>query len=407
MLVDLKKNKFILQLSSFHLITSFAFAIILPFMSLIMLEKGLNTTQITTFFAIFTLGVFIFSPIIGRLSDEISRKKIIFFGLFFEIIFLSIYFFSNNLYLIYISRFLEAIAYSSIFFVMIGILEDNIIEKRGFYTGLYMSIGMIGTVLGPIIAGYIGNYSTNKILLLISIFLIIFSIIFLFFVPEKTKRKTREISKSDFNPLKQIEHFLKFRELKGMAILGILMNSKGEIYNIFFPILVVNTLNLPISYLGFLLSIPLVFHVLQFYFGRISDSVSAEFGVLLGVFFAANSIIFLPFVTQIYQLVILLILYGIGSSIWNVNAWTLMANIAKKYDIEGEIISTYVSISKLGVFFSTLASAYLVNLFGIQITLSISGIIIIVSTIIVYFLFKPIFHHESKKSIFHKFIEKN
>jgi len=407
MLFDLyKKNPNAIKFSSFNLVSSFAFSMIIPFMSLILLEKGFSTSQITYFFAIFTFGVFAFSPIIGKLSDEIGRKKIIYMGLSFEIIFFLIYFFSDNLYLIYFSRFLDAIAYSSIFFVMISAFEDMIEEKRGFWTWIYMSIGTIGSLLGPIIAGLIANYTTNKILLLISPFLILFSIIFLLFIPEKRKNK-KKVTKSDFNPISKINHFLSFRELRGMGILGILMNSKGEIYNIFFPILVVKVLNLPTYYVGFLISIPIFFHILQFYFGKIGDNISPEFGVLLGVFLAAGSIFFLPFVNNLYSLILLLIIYGIGGSIWNVNAWVLMGNIAKKYDIEGEVVGTYVSVSKIGVFFSTLASAFIVERIGIENTLSYFGIAIIISIGLVYFFFKPIFHHESKKNIFNKIIEKH
>jgi len=192
-----------------------------------------------------------------------------------------------------------------------------------------------------------------------------------------------------------------------MGLLGILMNSKAEIYNIFFPILIVTTLELPVYYVGLFLSIPIFFHIFQFYFGKIGDNISAEFGVLLGVFIAANSIIFLPFIENIFQLIILLIAYGIGGSIWNVNAWVLMGNIAKKYDIEGEIIGTYVSISKLGVFFATLASAYIISKFGIEQTLAIFGISIILGTILVYFLFQPIFHHKKHKHVFHKIMKKH
>ncbi len=400
-----KENKLMLQFSSFHLISSFAFTLFIPFMSLIMLDKGLTTSQITYFFAIFTFGIFFFSPIIGKISDEIGRKNIILIGLSFEIFALFLYYIINNIYLLYLIRFFDAIAYSSIFFVMIGAFEDLIQTKRGFWTGFYMSIGTIGSLLGPIIAGYIVGFTTNKILLLISCGLIIFAIIFLITIPEKRKEK-KKITKSDFNPLSEIKHFLKFRELKGMGILGILMNSKGEIFNIFFPILIISTLKLPYEQLGLLISIPVFFHIFQVYFGKIGDKISSEFGVLFGVFLSASSIFFLPYVNSLIGLIILLSIMGIGGSIWNVNAWVLMGNIAKKYRMEGEIVGTYVSISKLGVFFATLASAYIVDKFGIETTLQLFSISILIGISIAYIFFKPIFHHESNKNIFYKILEK-
>lgn len=401
-----KENKLILQFSSFHLISAFAFTMFIPFMSLILLEKGLTTSQITYFFAIFTFSGFFFSPIIGKISDSIGKKNIMLAGLSFEMISMPSYFFINNIYILYFIRFFDAIAYSAVFFVMLSAFEDLIEEKRGFWTGLFLSIGTIGSLIGPIIAGFIADWNSNKILLLVSSGLMIFSFLFLLTIPEnKKKENKKKFSKSDFNPLTEIKHFLKFRELIGMGILGILMNSKGQIYAIFFPILVIETLKLPYSYLGFLISIPIFFHIFQVYFGKIGDNISSEFGVILGVLLAASSIFFLPYINNLFELIILLSIYGIGSSIWNVNAWVLMGNIAKKYDIEGEIVGTYVSISKIGMFFTTLVSAYLVEKFGIGNTLQMFAIMVLIGVVIVYFFFKPIFHHESHKSIFHKVIK--
>jgi len=109
-----------------------------------------------------------------------------------------------------------------------------------------------------------------------------------------------------------------------------------------------------------------------------------------------------PYVSSITMLVLMLIVFGIGSSIWNVNTWTLMGNLGKENEIEGEINGTYMSIAKLGVFLTTLTSASLINFFGIERTLQLFSIIIFVGITITYFFFEPIFHHKKKKSHFHK-----
>lgn len=402
-----KKNDLVMAFSSFNLVSSLGIFLIVPFLSLILLEKGFTTAQITYFFAIYSLGIFLFSPIIGRISDEIGKKKVIFFGLIFEFLFLLSYFFIDTFEVLIVLRFLEAIAFSSIFFVLLSAFQDMITEKRGFWTGIYMSLGTIGAVLGPIIAGYISGLSSSKILLLVGAGVLIFSFIFLFFIPEqKPKTKKKKVTKSDFNIFSEFCTFLKFRELRGMAILGILMNSKNEIYLIFFPILITSVMGFSNEVLGFLLVVPIVSKIFQFYFGKIADNISSEFGVMLGVFLSCVAIIFLPLIDSLVGLVILLFFYGMGHAIWNVNAWGLMGDVGKKYDIEGEIIGSYVSIAKLGVFFSTLAAAFLVSIFGIGGALQFFGFVILFSLVVVYFFFKPIFHHESKKSYFHRVVNK-
>lgn len=401
----LKENPKALAFSAFQTSRVFATQIVVPFLSIILLEANWNNKEITYFFSAFVLAGFLFSPVIGKISDFIGRKKIILIGLIFQVIFMLTYFFVNSKTLIYFARFLDGIAFACIGIVTLSAFEDIIKEKRGFWTGLFLSIGTIGALTGPLLAGYIAENYFTKILLLLSIIFLFVSIIILILIPEKHKKNKHKIKLKDFNPLTEIKKFISHKELKGMAILGIIMNAKGQIYAIFFPILVITTLELPKSYLGFLITIPVFFHIFQFYYGRIADAISARFGTILGVSIVASSIFFLPYVKNLTSLIILLTLYGIGGGIWNVNAWTLMGNIAKKHNIEGEIVGTYMSIAKIGVFFATLGSAYIIDIIGISRTLQIFAIFVLIATCISYFYFQPIFHTSKKNHMFHDFFK--
>lgn len=399
----IRENPKALVFSSFHLVQTFAIYLVLPFLSLILLENNWNANEITIFFALFTLAGLFVSPIVGTISDYVGRKKVIMFGLIFEMILFTTYFFViDNKPLVYILRFINGATFVCISAVIIGAFEDMIKEKRGFWTGLFLSVGTIGSIIAPVIAGYIADMYINKILYLISVFFLIISFFFIIYIPE-TKKKIRKLELSKLNPFSEVKEFFKYKRLRVMAVLGFLMNAKHSIYLIFFPIYVVNTLGFSETTLGLLIAIPAFIHSFQFLFGKISDAISAEFGVLIGVFLSANAFIFLPFVDTLIGLCFILFIFGIGTSIWNVNAWSLMSRIAEKRDIEGEVIGTYFSISKLGVFLITLLSAYLTLNLGIAGTLQSIAIVIIVFNIGAYFFFKPIFNHTKNKSIFHKF----
>ncbi len=404
----MRENPKALAFSSFHLVQSFAIFLTVPFLSLILLENNWSTSEITYFFALFTFAMFLFSPIVGRLSDEFGRKKMILFGILTQILFFIIYYlFPQRHDLVLMSRVLDGIGFACVSVVVLSAFEDMIDEKRGVWTGIFMSLGMVGSFLAPIIAGYVASWYGAKILLLISVFFLIISFIFLFSLPEKEREK-KKVKFNDFDPFSEIFNFLSYRKLKAMAFIGILMNAKGEIFKIFFPIYVIVVLNLPTYYLGFFLAIPAFMHIFQFYFGRISDTISSEFGVILGVFISSVSMIFLPYIgSNLFLLVIILIVYGIGSSIWNVNAWSLMGGIAKEKNIQGEIVGSYSSLSKLGVFFATLISAYFVASFGITATIQFFAIVIFFANIIVYFIFKPVFLTGKANSPFSKYLKKH
>lgn len=404
----IRENPRALVFSSFHLVQSFAIFITVPFLSLILLENGWSTSQITYFFAIFSFAMFLFSPIVGRLSDELGRKNVILFGLVLQVIFFTVYFtFPDKQSLILMSRFLDGLGFACVSVVVLSAFEDLIDQKRGFWTGLFLSIGTIGSFLAPIVAGYIASWYLNKTLLLISIGFLLLSILFLLFIPETKITKKRKVKFNDFDPLSEIFTFLSIRKLQGMAFIGMLMNAKAQIFSIFFPIYVVTVMDLPVYYLGYFLAIPAFLEIFQFYFGKISDAVSSEFGVLFGVLIVSSSMIFLPYVSTVPALVVLLLIYGIGSGIWNVNAWSLMSRIAKEKDIQGEVVGSYFSLAKLATFFSALISAYLVSQFGIAQTIQLFAIIIFMANFGAYLFLKPIFHHERITSSFGKFLKKH
>lgn len=398
----IKKNKQLLQFSSFHMLSSFAFAILLPFYSIILLEKGFTLSQVSLFFVVFSIGVILFSPIMGKLSDRHGRKKIILFGLSLETLFYLSYFFVENQTVLLTLRFFEALAYSSIFFVMVSAFEDMISEKRGFWTGVYMSIGTIGTLLGPIIAGIISSYSSPKILLLGSCLLIISCIIFLSLLPEKKQLK-KEKTKLTLNPISEIYHFLQDKKLRGAGIIMLLMISTIQFFSIYLPIYLIEELQLPTYYLGFLLAIPIAFELIQFYFGKITDSISSEFGIVLGIVLTASPLLFFPYVESLLGIIYILLLHGLGKSIWSINGWNLIGTKGEDLNKEGELVGTYVSLGRIGTIIVILSSTFIIEDIGIDHTIQILGIILLSSLLYVYFLFQPIFH--KPQNIFHSYIK--
>ncbi len=394
-----------LLFSSFDFSHRLAMQIIVPFFSIILLYAGWSAETIGYFFAAFTLGFFLFSPVIGKLSDIIGRKKLILTGLIGQIIFLLLYFnFTQNVPLIVGVRFFDGVITACVMVVTLGAFEDSIKEKRGFWTGLFLSIGTIATMIGPIIAGIISEKYSTDLLFTISMIIIITSIFILIVLPEKKRIKKETIVLKDFNPLSEIQHFFTKKKLRGMGLIGMIANARGQTYLIFFPLLIVEVMGYSERVLGFLLAIPVSIHIFQFYFGRVADKISAEFGILGGVFTFSFVFLFLPYVSSIFWIVLILFVAGIGGAYFNVNAWSLMGRIAKEENIEGEIIGTYYSIANLGMFISALIGAGLVSMIGIAHTLQIYSILLILSICVSYFYFEPIFHHERKKSIFHKIV---
>lgn len=397
-----KKDSLLVFFSSFQMIYQFSVYLVVPFFSVILLSANWSEEEITYFFSIASFTVFLFSPAIGKISDFYSKKSIMIFGLATQALFFLVYFFlSHNVMLMYLARIVEMIGFICIAVVGLSAFEDLIKEKRGFWTGFFMTLGTLGALLGPIIAGIVSENYANNLLLLLGAIASVVAVVVLLFLPISTTKKTKKNSKislKELNPLSEISHFIKEKKMRGMALLGLITNARGQIFTIFFPIYILKTMGYSETYLGFLLTIPILTHLFQSYLGKLADSISPQFGILFGLFLSSSALFFFPYLSSLTHIIVLLIVMGIGNSIWNVSAWSLMGDYAKKYHVEGEIVGTYFSLSKLGAFLATLSVSTILTFFSIEIMIQIFAILLIITCCFAYFLFEPIFHHEKKKN---------
>lgn len=100
--------------------------------------------------AAFGAAQFIFSPIGGKLSDQMGRKKMIMFGLFLTVISDFMFAISNSLPLLYLARFIGGMGLgfmvpSNMAYVADITTSDTRAKGMG-YLGAAMNLGM---VLGP------------------------------------------------------------------------------------------------------------------------------------------------------------------------------------------------------------------------------------------------------------------
>ena len=118
------------------------------------------------------------------------------------------------------------------------------------------------------------------------------------------------------------------------------------------------------------------------------STLGTIFGWLAGTFISGLFAAFMYGANSYIVILILLFLGGLGNSMWNVSAWTLMSDIGEKNKIEGSVIGAYISIAKIGAFLSFLVSGFVVQYFGINTLFLFNGVLIVIGTIVAYPLVK-------------------
>ena len=66
------------------------------------------------------------------------------------------------------------------------------------------------------------------------------------------------------------------------------------------------------------------------------------------------------FTNSYFGLLVLLFIHGTGGGMWNVSAWSLMSSIGERINKEGQIVTSYVSVAKIGAVAMSLCAGFIV-----------------------------------------------
>lgn len=147
--LDFKK---ILPVFIITLIDLLGLTIIIPLLSLYAASYGANPATIGLLGATYPAMQFIFSPILGRLSDRYGRKPVLIFsqiGTFIGFILLGT---ANSLFMLFVSRFIDGVSGANISIAQ-AVISDSTTEKtRTQGLGLIGAAFGLGFIVGPVIA---------------------------------------------------------------------------------------------------------------------------------------------------------------------------------------------------------------------------------------------------------------
>src|SRR5579883_3333745 len=141
------------------------FGLVLPWMPFWAERLGANAVTVGLLVTIYSLAQFIFTPVLGSLSDRYGRKPIIFTSLLIEAVSLALSGLAWSLPVLAVARFIGGVGASNIGSAQAVISDVTSPEERARGMGIIGACIGLGFVLGPALGGVLSPLGPGFIFL--------------------------------------------------------------------------------------------------------------------------------------------------------------------------------------------------------------------------------------------------
>lgn len=340
---------------------------ILPLYPEIANRFGLSATLITILSASYALMQFLFSPMLGRLSDRFGRKPILVITSLGTAVSFLLFGWAKSVWLIFASRILNGIFGSSVAVAQAYIADVTGRHERTEGMGTIGAALGLGLIIGPAMSGFLGHfgfaapaYGAAAVTFLNSIFVI-------FFLKEslaKNLRVKKKILSLEMHT-KQLVEVLK-HPLMGRVMLTyfLAMFALASVQNIA-TLFAEERFHLSITEMGVVFaSVGLVLLLVQgFLVGRIVRYSGESKVALMGIFLAAAGYTIVPTIRYVWLVLFSagLIALGIGLFVPALNS--LISKNASREE-QGEIFGVAQSLIGMALVVAPVFGGGLYDLFG-------------------------------------------
>lgn len=170
------------------------FGLIIPLLPFWAEHLGANSFDVGLILTTYALAQFLFTPVLGALSDRYGRKRVIFFSLCIEVVSFALTALAGSLPLLLIARVIGGIGASNIGSAQAVVSDVTSPEKRAAGMGaIGAAIGM-GFVVGPAIGGLLAPHGETTPFWVAMGMALANALLVLFLLPETRKRGDGEVA---------------------------------------------------------------------------------------------------------------------------------------------------------------------------------------------------------------------
>lgn len=324
------------------------------------LSQQQNVALLMGFFiSCYAMMQFIFSPILGSLSDKIGRRPVLLISLAGSTISYLLLAFSSHLSWLFIGRIIAGMTSANMAVASAYIVDISSTENRAKYFGRFNAMFGLGFIIGPVLGGLLGQYGLKLPFLIAALLTGLNFLIALFALAESRPQYAIIQKHASLNPFNTFKFALNQPNLLPLMIIFFIFSACGEAYGVCWALWGHDSFHWNSFWVGLSLGAFGLCQVLVQSF--IPQHAVKRFGerntVLLGIICLCTALIIMAFTQQGWIIFVIMPIFALGS----IGTPSLQALASDQVSVEQQgqfqgLIASTVSLASIiaPLFFSSL-----------------------------------------------------
>ncbi|MEO5805790.1 Tet(A)/Tet(B)/Tet(C) family tetracycline efflux MFS transporter [Devosia sp.] len=331
--------------------------LIFPILPALLRDVG-HTSEVATLLgvmlALYSLMQFLFSPVLGVLSDRFGRRPVLLLSLAGAAIDYLIMAFAPQLWMLVLGRAIAGITSANMAVATAYITDISTEDERAKRFGLFHAMFGIGFIIGPVLGGLLGDYWVRAPFIAAALLNGANFALALFVLPESRQRDERTFEWKNLNPFIPLKWALSFRALIPMMAIFVIFNFLGNMYGTVWALFSQDKF----AWNGFMVGLSLcAFGICHagaqaFLTGPVVARLGERWALVVGMTFDLTALVVLGFAGQGWILFALAPLFAMGG----IGMPALQSLITKQVDSDkqGQLQGVLASLVSVASVFSPL-----------------------------------------------------